>query len=481
MSLKTKTVKGVIWNAIELFGGQFVQFVVTIILARILVPEDFGVIGLLVIFMGVSTAILDSGFSQALIRKQDTNNEDYTSIFYFNIVIGIVIYIILFVTSPLISSFYRFPELTNIARVSFLAIIINSFGVVQNAKIIREVKFKILAKRTVIANALAGILAIGLASKGYGVWALVMQSLFASFLRVALLWNFSKWHPSLNFSFEPIKKMLPFSINLMFSGVLDVIVTNIQTLLIGKFYTRADLGYYTQAKRLESIPSNTLTAIVRNVTYPILSTIQDNVEQLKQAYRKIIGVTLYFVFPLMVGLMAAGDNLISVLFGPKWAPAVDYFIPLCLMGAIFPLYSINLNIFLVRGRGDIFFKVNVAKRIVTLAAVILAVPVSVYAIVWGQVIAALINTLITMVFSGKEIKYKFTEQLKDIALIVICSVIMAVCVFLTGYLLSIKNPLFVLILQMSVALMVYLILSKLFVINSYFEIKDIVFGLLRKS
>lgn len=455
MSLKYKTIKGILWNSFEMFGGKLIQIAITIILARILSPEDFGVLGLLVIFTELSKVVLDSGFAQALIRKKDVNQVDFTSVFYFNIVVGIAVYILLYLLTPFISGFYNYPELTDIARVVFVSILINSFGIVQNAKIVREVNFKALAKRTIIANLISGIIAILLAHRGFGVWSLVIQMILASFFRVVLLWRFSNWLPSFSFSFKPIKELFVFSGNLLLSGIFDVIVSNIQTLLIGKFYSKAALGFYTQGKQLSSLPAQTLTSIVRNVTYPTLSVIQDNVDELRGAYRKIIKMAVFVIMPLMLGLLAVGNNLIPFVLGDKWIPSVSYFMLLCITGAFFPLYSIGQNLFLVRGNSKLYLKVSILKRIIALIAILITIRYSVLILVIGQVITSFINTIIMMIFSGREINYSLKEQIKDISAIILIAIIMATTVFVFGAKVNIASALWMLIVQTVLGFIVF--------------------------
>ena len=473
MSLRNKTISGVLWNAIELFTGKFIQIFITIALARILVPSDFGTIALLVIFTELSKVLLDSGFSQALIRKNNTTEKDYNAIFYFNIVAGIILYVILFVISPYISDFYNFPELTNIARIVFLTIIINSFGIVQNAIVIRDVNFKILAKRTILANLLAGLIAIYLANNGFGVWSLVVQIVLAALLRVVLLWISSAWKPSFTFSVDPIKELLPFSVNLLFSGIIDVLASNIQMLLIGKYYTASDLGFYSQAKVLSAMPSQILTSIVKNVTYPVLSAIKDDNSQLKQAYRKIITIAMFVIVPVMFTLVAIGNSLIPFVLGEKWIPSVEYFMLLSFVGAIYPLYSINQNIFLAKGNSKLLLKVSVMQKSIAISGILITIQISVLALVIGYVITTIINTLIIMYYAGKEINYTFKEQLEDISSIMLISSFMLVCVYALGIKLNLESTLFVMMLQVLMALVVYISFSFIFRLSVLAEFKDI--------
>jgi len=446
--LRYKTVKGVIWTSME-SGGQFlIQFIITIVLARLLSPQDFGVIAMLVIFTELSKVIIDSGYSQALIRKKDADQRDFSSIFYLNILIAIIIYFLFFSISPWIADFYHYSELKNIARVVFVSFVINSLGIVPNAIIVRNLNFKILAKRTLLSSILSGIFGIILAYHGFGVWSLVFQTLMASLLRVILIWNYSKWKPSGSISYQPIKSMFGFSGNLMISGVLDVIVSNIQSLIIGKYYTKNDLGYYSQAKRLQTIPSYSIVTVIQTVIYPILSRIQDENERLRNSYRKVISVAVLFVFPLMFLFIGISDNLFYVVLSKKWMPAVAYFRPLCLMGALYPMYSINLNIFKVKGRSDLFLRVEIIKRIITFTLVIITSTVSVLALVWGQVIATLLNTIITMVYSGQLIEYKMKIQFLDLARIALISVTTGMIAYEIGRLMHNEPRLFQLLIQL---------------------------------
>lgn len=481
MSLRNKTITGVLWNAVELFSGKLIQISITIILARILVPADFGTIALLVIFTELSKVLLDSGFSQALIRKKNVTEKDFNSVFYFNITTGIFLYIILYILSPLISNFYNYPELTNIARVIFLTIIINSFGIVQNALIIKDMNFKVLAKRTIIANLLAGLIAIYLAYQGLGVWSLVVQMIIAALLRVVLLWVSSKWTPSLSFDFRSIKELLPFSINLLFAGVLDVFASNIQMLLIGKYYTAADLGFYTQAKLLSAMPSQILTSIIKNVTYPALSTINDDLIQLKQAYRKIICIAMFIIVPVMFVLIAIGNDLIPFVLGDKWMPSIKYFILLSFVGAIYPLYSINQNIFLARGNSKSLLKVSMAQKLIAIGGIFISIQISVFAVVIAYVITTIVNTIIIIYYAGREINYNFKEQIEDIAGIILVAFLMLGAIYIIGVELNLESAFLTMLIQIVIGLIIYFSLAFIFKLSVLNEFKDILSRIKKKA
>lgn len=282
MSLKKQTVDGVIWSAIERFGSLGVQFIITVIIARVLSPSDYGLIGMLFVFTSLGGVILDAGFGQALIRKTVVTQIEFTSVFYFNIFMSVIIYLALYFTAPYIASFYNTPELEKIAKYVFLIFPINAFGIIQNTIIVKKVAFKLMTKISLSAALLSGIIGIFMAYNGYGVWALVYQSLLYAIFNTLFYWIFNSWRPLFKFDIRPIRQMFSFSINLLITNVIIVLFNNIYTLLIGKFYPLAQVGFYNQAKRLQEIPSQTLTSIVQRVSYPILSKLQGQNENLKK-------------------------------------------------------------------------------------------------------------------------------------------------------------------------------------------------------
>lgn len=404
-----------------MLGTRLIQILVTIVLARLLVPEDFGIIGLLILFTELGKVLLESGFSQALIRENSNSPLRYSSIFYFNILTGVFIYSFFFILAPSISEFYQFSDLAPIARVVFLSIFVNSLGIVPSAIIIKEIDFKTLAKRTIYASSISGIISIILAFLNFGVWALVTQIVLSSILRLILIWYYSNWRPSLQFSFYEVKTLFSFSYKLLITGVVDVIASNIQTLLIGKYYTKLDLGFYTQSKQLSNIPSQTLTAAIRNVTYPAFSKMQHSNSDFKNAFRKTLVLNSLLVTPIMFWLIASSKYIIIFLIGDKWLPSVNYFIIFCLAGSIYPLYSINQNIFLSKGRSDLYMKINLLNKLILLGFVFISLRYGVYYLVLSYTASAFLGAFINMVYSGRLINYSFSNQLKDLSEIFIFS------------------------------------------------------------
>jgi teichuronic acid exporter len=472
-SLKQKTVSGVVWTAIESVGQYAIQLVITIVLARILSPTDFGTIEMLLIFTALTRVFIESGFSQSLIRKNDVDTVDLNSVFYFNVLLSIVIYIILYFASPFVAAFYKTPELTSIARVIFITEIINAFGIIHIAIISIDLNFKILTRSSIFAAFISAIVGILAAKLGYGVWSLVYQTLSFAIIKTISLWYYNKWRPSLIFSMAPIKEMFTFSSKLLMVNLLDVLFLNIQSLLIGRLYKKSDLGFYGQAKRFQSIPSNTLTQVIQKVTYPILSKIQNEANRFKEAYAKVIMLTIFFVFPMMLGLLVMGNNLFYIILTPKWLPAVQYFQPLCLVGVLFPLYSINLNIVIAKGQGNLYLKIGFIKRITVLVAILATIKFSVLALVWGQVAATLINSLITMFYSGKLINYTIKDQIKDIFPTLLLSSIMAGSMYGLGEVVPFHNKYIILICQVIAGGAIYIIAAKSFNFLAFKELHSI--------
>ena len=313
-NLKSESLKGFGWSFFERIVGYAIQFVFTILLARMLTPEDFGLVGLLIVFTSISQVFIESGFSQTLIRKRDTdNNIDYSAVFYFNLLTSIIIYFILFVLSKKIAAFYQEERLVLICQISFLSLIINSLTIVPNIILQKEMNFEVLSKRTLISNLIAGIISVGFAYAGFGVWSLVLQILIANILKLVLIWYYIDWHPLRKIDLNPIKNLYKFSLNILFSSLLDTIVSNLHILIIGKFYPKRDLGFYSQSYTLQSIPSNALVSVIRSVTYPAMSKIQNDEILLRNYFLKIQSISFYIIFSLFVLLWDFFDKNHSVL------------------------------------------------------------------------------------------------------------------------------------------------------------------------
>lgn len=473
-SLRNKTINGVIWNAVQTIGTKIIQLIITIIIARVLLPGDYGLVGMLFIFIALGNVFLDSGFSQALIRRKEVNNSLYSSVFYLNILIGVILYFILFFSSPYIANFYNEPELEEISKVIFLIFPISAFGIIHNAMMNRAINFRLLAKISLTSTLISGIIGIWMAYNGYGVWALVFQSILFSVFQVLMFWLLNRWKPILNFEISSIKEIFSFSMNLLSTNILIVVFNNIYTLIIGKFYSADKVGYYNQAKRFEEIPTSSLTSIIQKVTYPVLSQLQDDIERLKQGYRKVINLAVYLNFPLMIGLIVIAHDLFLVLLTEKWLPSVPYFQLLCIHGVFFPLHSINVNILKVQNKGKMLLKLELIRRFIIVIAILATINYGIFALLIGHVVASLISIGINMYYCGKEINLGLKEQLFDILpMLFIASFAGFSAYFCLQFFIEI-NIYASLALQIFVLCLVYFSLSRIFKIKSYTELFKII-------
>lgn len=436
MSLKQKAMKGVAWSAIERFSAQGVQFVIGLILARLLTPEDYGLIGMLAIFLAISQTFIDSGFSTALIQKKGRDELDFSTIFYFNIVVAVFCYSLLFFTAPLIAKFYDQPLLAQLTRVIGLSIVINAFSVVQRAKFTINVDFKTQTKASLSAIILSGLIGIYLAYTGFGVWALVVQTLIRRSIEVLVLWLISKWIPQQGFSFQRFKGLFSFGSKLLFSALLDTTFQNIYTIVIGKLFSAGSLGFFTRASQFAAFPSANITGILQRVTFPVLCEIHDNETQLQTAYRKIIKFSALVIFPLMMGLAALADPLIITILTDKWAETAWMLQIMCFSMMWYPIHAINLNILNVKGRSDLFLKLEIIKKILTIIVLIITIPLGIKAMLLGQVFASYVALIINLHYTKKIINYGFWQQIMDLLPILLLSFVMGAAVYLLTFLLT---------------------------------------------
>lgn len=413
-SLKNKTIKGVGWSFLDNLSSSGITFLVGLVLARILTPEEYGVMAMIMIFIAVSTSIVDSGFSNALIRKLDANNTDYNTVFHFNLVVSVLLYVLLYIGSPYISIFFKEPLLTDLMRVVGLVLIINALAIIPRTIFVRNVDFKIQTKISLISSVTSGVVGIGMALYGHGVWSLVGQQLSRQFLNTVLLWMYCKWRPAFEFSKKTFNELFGFGSKLLISGLIDTLYREIYSLIIGRFYTPSDLGQYTRANQFNTIFSSNLTTVVQRVSYPVLSSIQNENERLKEAYRRVIKTTMLITFACMLGLAAVAKPLIIILIGEKWLPSVYFLQIICFSGMLYPLHAINLNILQVKGRSDIFLKLEIIKKIIGIIPIIIGILYGIEYMLWGSVIISIISFYLNSYYSAPLIDYSSNDQIKDI-------------------------------------------------------------------
>lgn len=438
-SLKQKTFKGTIWSAVEQFSVQGIQFVVMIFMARLLMPSDYGIIGMIGIFIAVCNSFINSGFSNALIRKQDRTAVDESTVFYFNIVVGFFLYGVLFFCAPLIARFYEEPILTPVTRAVGLSLIFGSLCVVQRSQYTIRIDFKTQARASLSAAALSGITGISLAYFGFGVWALVIQQIVSMVVNSSLLWIFSPWRPIRAFSWTSLKTMFGFGSRLLASGLLDTIYGNMYSLVIGKIFSAADLGFYSRAKGFGSIASSNITNIIQRVTYPVLCKLQNNDEILRDGYSRIMRVTAFIVFPLMFGIAALAKPLVITLVGEKWLFSATLLVPICLNLMWYPIHAMNLNLLQVKGRSDLFLRLEIIKKTIGVAILIISIPFGLVVMCWIRVATAIISLIINTHYTGKLVDLGFIRQMKDLAPTLLLSCAMGIIVWLTTAVLPLLN------------------------------------------
>lgn len=439
MDLKQKTAIGVFWSGIERFSVQGIMFIVQVILARLLLPSDYGLIGMLVIFIAVSQSFIDSGFSNALIRKQDRTETDFSTVFYFNIIVGILFYLLLFLSSSFIAVFFKAPILEILIKVLALTLFLDSFSVIQRTIFTIEVDFKTLAKASLISVIISGIVAIWLAYSGYGVWSLVIQSVLNSTINMLMLWVFSKWKPLFVFSWMSFEVLFSYGSKILLSGLIDTVYKNLYTLVIGKKFNAYDLGYYTRADQFSQFPSLNISVIISRVTFPLLSSIQNDNERLRIIYSKYLKLSAFIIFPLMTGLAAVASPLINLLLTPKWNGAVVLLQILCFSYMWYPIHSINLNLLQVKGRSDLYLKLEIYKKIIGVSILFFSIPFGIEVMCAGTILSSVIFLIINTHYTGKFINVSLFKQIQDLLPMFLCSMSMCIIIWFSIKIVSLDS------------------------------------------
>ena len=478
-SLKTKTVKGVGWSFIDNLSSSGVSFLVGLVLARLLTPSEYGIMAIFTIFIAVSNSIVDSGFSNALIRKTDAKRVDYNTVFLFNLVVSGILYVVLFFVAPAISVFFKEPLLVEVMRVIGWVLVINALGIIPRTLFVKDVNFKTQTKVSLIASISSGVLGIGMAFCGMGVWSLVGQQLSRQLLNTLFLWIYCTWRPIWEFSVQSFRELFGFGSKLLLSGLLDTVFKEIYSLVIGRCYTSAQLGQYTRASQFNQIFSSNLTSVIQRVSYPVLSSIQDESERLREAYRKVIKSTMLISFACMLGLAAVAKPLLILLIGEKWLPAVGFLQIICFSGMLYPLHAINLNILQVKGRSDLFLKLEIVKKIIAVGPLILGVLFSIEYMLWGSVCTSFIAYFLNSYYSSNLMNYPTKEQIKDILPTFLVSFATAAAMW-SLTLLSLSNWL-LLPLQCLLGIILAVLIYERLHLPEYVEVKQLALSLLRRK
>ena len=391
MTLKQKTLRGLSWSFIDNFVTQAISFIVGVVLARLLMPEDIGVLAIIVFFIAISSSFIDSGFGTALIRKKDCTQTDCSTVFYFNIAVAFFLYGLVFFSAPFVESNLDIPGFTTILRVACVVLIINAAGAIQFTLLVKNIDFKTKTRISVTSETLSGVIAIIFAYNGFGVWSLVWKSVLGQSFTCILLWILNSWRPTLVFSIKSFRELFGFGYKLALSGLIDTVWRNIFKPIILKYFSSATLGFYEQAEKFANLFSTTLTTNIQRVSFPVLSTIQDDPEKLKMGYRKIIKSTMMITFSLMLGLAAVAKPLICILITEKWLPAVPYLQLMCLSAMLYPLHAMNLNIIIVKGRSDLFLKLEIIKKTIHVPLIFVSIYLGVEALLIGIIVISIIS------------------------------------------------------------------------------------------
>ena len=435
-TLKKQTITGVFWSGLERFSVQGVTFLVQLVLARLLTPNEYGLIGMLVVFLQIGQVFIDSGFANALIQKKECTPADFATVFYYNLLLSLAIYAILFFTAPFIASFYNQDILIPLLRLLSLTLIINALAIVQKTILVKRVDFRTQTKVSLFSAILSGIIGISLASKSFGVWALCWQQISFSFLQLFFYTLYVHWLPNSKFSKESFIKLFNFGSKLLISSLISVIYKNLYSVVIGKKFTAAELGYYTRAEQFAMFPSNNLGNIIARVAFPIFSKIQDDTPKLCTAYRRIIQYSSYIIFPLMCGLIAIAEPLITVLLTEKWLGIVPLLQILCIDWMLDHLSIINLNLLYVKGRSDWALRLEIIKKIIAIIILIATIPFGLTIMCWGRVLYSTIATIINTHYTRILINLNFFQQMIDIIPYLIGALVMAAIVYGVNLLIS---------------------------------------------
>lgn len=457
-SLRQRTLSGMIWSSIQRFGSLGISFISSLVLARLLTPEDYGAIGVLTIFIALSNTFIDGGFGSALVQKKDPTQEDYSSIFYWNIVLAIILYCILFFLAPVISLFYKMPILSDVLRVQGIILLINALQIIQNNQLNKQLKFKPLSIINISASIVSVMVGIILAYCGFGVWSLVVQQLLNGIICAILLWIYNKWVPSFVFNLNSFKELFNFGGFMLLSNLLTTLCNNIQGLIIGRVFSVRDMGFYTKARGLEEIPSMSISNIVSQVTFPVFSELQEDKQKLKRALADIVTSLAFICFPLMVLLIVIAEPLIIFLFSDRWVESIPYFQILCVAGIAISLQGINYNVVAAIGKSKVLFKWTIIKRVIGLCCIFIGLLFGMNGLLWGMVVGSYIIYIVNVFVASKYIGYSLKNQFVDIFPILVLSAFVGMVTWFVGTCIHV-NLLIVGLLQIIMFLSLYMILA----------------------
>lgn len=468
---KGLVISNLIWKLLERFGAQGVTFVVSIVLARLLDPDVYGTVAIITVFTAILQVFVDSGLGNALIQKKDADDVDFSTVFFFNLVMCVVLYMWMFWAAPLIAAFYEKAELTILVRVLSLTLIISGIKNVQQAYVSRHLMFKKFFRATIGGTIGGAVLGLWMAYKGYGVWALVTQSLFSLTIDTSILWITVKWRPVFKFSWQRLRNLLSYGWKLLVSSLIDVGYKELRSIIIGKRYSLEDLAFYNRGEQFPILIVANVNASIDSILLPIMSSEQNNRDVVRTMTRRAIKTSTYVMTPLMVGLAICAEPIVRLILTDKWLPCVVYLRIFCISYAFYPIQTANLNAIKAMGRSDIFLKLEIVKKSIGLISLVATMFISVKAVAYSMVFTAVMSQVINAWPNKKLLNYDYISQLRDMLPQIVISLLMGAGVYGISFI-PIADGV-QLIVQILVGIVLYICFSILFRIESFFYILEL--------
>ncbi|WP_300905075.1 lipopolysaccharide biosynthesis protein [uncultured Alistipes sp.] len=464
--LRDRVARGVAWSLAERIGTALVQMAVRIVLLNLLLPEDLGVVAILLAFATVALVVVDSGFSQTLIRGADPAASDFKSVFVFNLAVSLLLYGLLVASSPWVARCYDMPLVASLAPLFYLVLPANALCVIQTTLFVRRFRFALLSKVTFAASVASGAVAVAMALAGCGIWSVAAQQVLMLLFRAALLWTLGDWRPSAPFDLGALRRMAPFSLRLMATDLIAALYNKIPQLFLGSMYAPRTLGYYDQAQKLKELPLTSTMSAVQSVVFPALSRVRDDAPKLAESYRQVAMMTAFALFPVMLGLSAVAPDLFAALLAPKWRPTVPYLEAACLVGLFYPVAMVAYNLLKVRSDGAIIVRLEVVKKLLLTAVFALTIPRSVMAVIWGLVLFAFLEMAINLCAAQRFTTLPFGRLVRTLLPVALLSGAMYVAVRFTAAVMP-GGPLLRLLCELAVGAAVYFALAAAFRLEAF--------------
>jgi teichuronic acid exporter len=474
MSLRKQATSGLVWTFAQQFGNQIIGFIVSLILARVLMPAEFGLIGMIAVLVGLGRVLVDSGLTQSLIRNENCDEEDFSTVFYFNLIVSILIYFIVFFTAPLVADFYTQPILVSIIRIYCLTFIIDAFSSVQLARLTKRMDFKIQTLVALPATIIGGGVGIYMAYSDFGVFSLVWSQVIISIVSTIQIWIYSRWKPLWRFNLTKFKDHFNYGYKIAISGVLEVVFKNAYVLIIGKFFSASQVGFYTRAETMKQLPVSNISNALKKVTFPLFAKIQNDDVRLKRVYKQLMQMVVFVLAPVLIFLAVLAEPTFRLLFTDKWLPAVPYFQILCITGILRPIHSYNLNVLMVKGRSDLYLKLKSFEKILIIVGIIVGIQFGIFGLLYAQVAVSLITFFTNAYYTNKFINYSAWEQIKTLIPILVLASACGGLIFLVDYYIYSSIDIVRILVGGSFGGIIYIGFSVIFKMDSYMHFKKLI-------